>query len=208
MTSPPAFCQGLAAWAGWERAELGAALSWSFTPFVSGATFSLRSLHVVVLCSDMILANLSPGPLTWLLALPDSPGFVTRGLSGNHRTAVGPDSHHQTGLIFFFGYCGTVLWSAGMVTCVACVHPQLLPPLNVLSSPLLLLSHKKPNNYSLLKLCSKICTVGIPSVMISFQTWYLPQVARDSDILILLLCSSINIKNKIINMQYIHKWMH
>lgn len=64
--------------------------------FVSGATFSLRSLFVVVMWPPMICADPNPGPLTCFLGSSDLPGFVTRGFSGNHRTAVGPDSSHQT----------------------------------------------------------------------------------------------------------------
>lgn len=91
------------------RGQAGSSTVIIFHPsFVSGTTFSLRSLLEAVLCPVMILADPKPGPLTWLLAQSDLLGFVTRGFSGNHRTSVSPDSHHQTCLILFFGYCGTV----------------------------------------------------------------------------------------------------
>lgn len=79
---------------------------------VSGATFSLRSLLVVVVCPPVIHVDPNPGPLTYLLALSDLPGFVTRGFFGNHRTGVGPDSPHQTCSIFDFG----VLWDCALVS--------------------------------------------------------------------------------------------
>lgn len=129
---------------GGERGKLwgkaGSSIVIIFHPsFISAATFSLRSLLEVVLCPAMIFADPSPGPLTWLFYLPDLPGFVARGFSGNDRASVGSDSHHQTCSIFILGYCGTVPWSVRMLTCLACVHPQLLPPLHVFSSLLLLL---------------------------------------------------------------------
>lgn len=56
--------------------------------------------------------------------------------------SVGSDSHHQTCSFFLFGYCGDEPWSARTLFYLAWIHPHLLSPWHLLSSLLLLLSHK------------------------------------------------------------------
>lgn len=146
---------GTAVWPGsnWLRkelnceAELGEALSWSYTHPLAQETQTCLlssgpcpwSLLEVCLCPAMNLLILTLNHLLDFLASPGLPGFVA---SGNHRT-VGWPWFPSLDLLDSLVW---VLWGCAQVSkdtaCVSGVHPQLLAPWHVLSSLLLLLSHK------------------------------------------------------------------